>query len=469
LELRRRQQAAAAEPREAWAGDVSGWVAHACPQLLHPTQGLIRPEPYSYQTALWSDRSALRVVLKARQVGFSQAIAFEALHTALFQPGSTVLVVSRNLESAVNVLRYVHTALETPGLLGETASPGTAAVRAVKDSATQIGLSNRSQIVSIPATKSAGRSFAATAVYLDEFAWMPWATEIYTAVAPTTSRGGRLTVLSTPHGRANAFYLLWLGHWGGEFIRSRVPWYRCPAYNEAATEAQSRELDDAELRRIGEQGAWFREQRPKFTAEAWAQEYDCDFVESGQPVFREDDVELAQQVGTGLAPARRGAEYVTFWDIGRRGDATVGTTLDVSGWPFQVVAWERAERLPYPLIQKRIEERFRAYPGQHWVESNGVGDPVIENLAVPVQPWLTTARSKQQMIEALVLALEGGNLGYPADLRELTAELLLYQWDDRSLVQDCVMSLAGAVAVMNAPIEVTETMVFGERVSISPM
>lgn len=453
------------------------WVTGVRPQLPHPTLGTIRPEPYLYQGALWSDRSATRVVLKARQTGFSQAIAFEALHTVLHQAGATVLVVSRNLEAAINVLGYVKTALETPGLQ---------APRVVKNNETQLGLANRSRIVSIPATKGAGRTYAATAVYLDEFAWMPWATDIYTAVAPTTSRGGRLTVLSTPNGRANAFYLLWMGHWGKAFSRHRAPWYRCPAYNpdgwsvgleHGGTERSGgAEHGDAEgisgerrAREIGERGAWFKAQRPKYTSETWAQEYDCDFIESGQAAFKGEDVERAQQIARGLEPYRSGREYVTFWDIGRRGDATVGTTLDVSEWPLQVVGWERFERLPYPAIQRRIEERFRAYPGQHWVESNGPGDPVIENLAVPVQPWVTSARSKTQMIEALVLALEGGRLGWPESLRELTAEMTLYQWDDERLVQDCVMSLAGAVAVVGAPVEAVETVVYDERVRISPV
>jgi hypothetical protein len=284
------------------------------------------------------------------------------------------------------------------------------------------------------------------------------------AVAPTTSQGGRLTVLSTPNGRANEFYLLWQGHWGSDFSRHRVPWWRCPAYNPAGWT----EPDDARAREIGERGTWYAEQRPKYTSQNWAQEYDCDFIESGQACFQAGDIERAQQLGTGLAGWRQGHEYVTFWDIGRRGDATVGTTLDVSQWPYQVVGWERHERLPYPAIQKRIEAVYAAYPGQHWVESNGVGDPVIENLKVPVQPWVTTARSKQQMIEALILALEGGQVGWPAELRPLTTEMTLYQWDDANLVQDCVMSLAGAVAVVNAPVEDSETVVYEDRVRVSP-
>lgn len=403
------------------------------PVIPHPVRGIVRIEPYQYQAEFWANDAPARVVLKARQVGYSQAIALEALHTAVFQPYSTVLIVSRNLEAAVNVLGYVKVALSTPGL---------GMPKLVRNQETRIAFANGSRILSIPATKGTGRTYAATAAYLDEFAHMPWAEEIYQAVSPAASRAGRLTVLSTPGGRANPFFLLWQGEWGGEFQQFVTPWWRCPAYNPGGWR-----LEGDEARAIGEAGEWYGRERQRYTAQQWAQEFGCDFVESGVAVFRADDIERAQALATGLEAAREGREYVTFWDIGRRQDATVGTTLDVTEMPAQVVAWERREGLPYPAIQRLIEQRFVDYPGEHWVESNGVGDPVIENLDVPVQAWLTTARSKEQMITAAQLAMEAGRLAWPVALRQVTTEMLLYQWNDKVLVQDCVMSLAGAVAV----------------------
>ena len=413
------------------------WAVAVRPQIPHPIKGIVRIAPYQYQAQFWADRSPARVVLKARQTGFSQAIALEAAHTAQFRPASTVLFVSRNMDAAINVLRYVKLSLQTPGI----------DARLVKDNETEAELANGSRVLSIPATKGAGRTYAATSVYLDEFAWAEWAQQIYAAVAPTVSQGGRITVLSTPNGRVNAFYLLWAGQWGKDFSKHVVPWWRCPAYNPDGWQI----ADDAESRAVGTVGVWYQAERPKFTVQQWAQEYGCDFTDSGQAVFRAIDIERAQQQSTGLQVALPKHKYISFWDIGRRHDATVGTTIDISIEPWQVVAFERAEGLPYPAIQKAIEDRYRAYPGRHWVESNGVGDPVIENLSVPVEAWLTTARSKQQMIQALQLQLERGSLAWPATLIQLTAEMLLYQWDDAKLIQDCVMSLAGSVAVSNQP------------------
>jgi hypothetical protein len=410
----------------------------ARPLISHPTRGYLRLEPYKHQASFWLDRGSARAILKSRQAGFSQAIALESLHTAIYQPGSTVLIVSRNLEAATNVLGYVKVALNTPGVR----FPGLENNRE-----TYVVFDNGSRILSIAATRSAGRTYAATAVYLDEFAWMPWALDIYQAVAPTTAHGGRLTVLSTPNGRVNPFFLLWQGELGEQFSRHVVPWYRVPPYNPDGWRIKN---DSAALE-IGKAGAWYRAKRPQYTRQQWATEYGCSFVESGQAVFRATDIERSTRRAIGLQPWAPGRAYVTFWDIGRRNDATVGTTLDVTESPMQVVAWERGEGWPYPHIQRKIEARFAQYPGRHIVESNGVGDPVIENLDVNVEPWVTTAKSKEQMITALQLALERGELGIPPDLRQVKLELLLYQWDDKDLVQDCVMSLAGGVAIANSP------------------
>ena len=104
------------------------------------------------------------------------------------------------------------------------------------------------------------------------------------------------------------------------------------------------------------------------------------------------------------------------------------------------MAFNHVQGLPYPGIQAAIEERHRAYGGRTIVESNGPGDPVIENLDVVVGGFATTGRSKVDMLTALQLVLERGAL--KGDIPRLTRELKAYRWDDKALVQDCVMALA---------------------------
>ena len=249
-------------------------------RLIHPTRGRRAFSLYPYQRALLECDAPQRIVLKARQVGVSQLLAGEALCLAKHQEGATVLFVSRNLAAAQHLLRLVSQLLEE-----DMREPAV-----VRKNESEIAFANGSVIRSLPATEDTGRTFAATAVYLDEFAHMPWADRIYQAVVPCTARGGRVTVVSTPYGKANAFYRLWQENLLG--ARQAVPftlhWSECPEYNPDGCH-----LQDPEARqRVGERGEWYRRNRPRFTVEQWAQEYECDFIGSSALVYREFDPSL---------------------------------------------------------------------------------------------------------------------------------------------------------------------------------
>ncbi len=147
------------------------------------------------------------------------------------------------------------------------------------------------------------------------------------------------------------------------------------------------------------------------------------------------------QVGwTGFLEPLAGRRYLTAWDIGRRHDATWGITIDWSEAPYQAVASERLVGVPYPGIQDMISARGLAYGGRTYVETNGPGDPVLENLGIRATGFVTTARSKVDAITALQMLVERGML--KADIPQLDRELRVYRWDDRDLVQDGVMALA---------------------------
>lgn len=249
-------------------------------KLNHPTKGQIPFELYPYQRALLDSAASQRLVLKARQVGVSQLIAGEALWLATHQPGATVLFVSRNLSAAQHLQRLVCQLLEQEIPLSPV----------VRRNEAEVILANGSTLRSLPASEDTGRTFAATAVYLDEFAHMPWADRIYQAVAPCAARGGRVTVISTPFGKTNAFYRLWQESLLGarDFRHFRVHWSDCPDYNPDGWTI----TDLEERRRVGEQGEWYRRERPRFTDEQWAQEYECDFTGSSALVYREFDPEV---------------------------------------------------------------------------------------------------------------------------------------------------------------------------------
>lgn len=396
-EAMQRRAVVSPEPVRAWA------ERHAT--IVLPTEGRRPFTPYPYQAALFDDPSPRRLILKARQTGISNAVALEALHRAITRPDSTELIVSRNQEAAQVLIRYVQHSLS-----------GLAAIpRLVNENQSVLVFDNGSRIMSLSASPSTGRGIAATDVYLDEFAFTTYDALIYESLIGTISTGGRLTILSTPNGRTNLFFRLWSGLEGGDWSRHSIHWSDCPRYDDA----------------------WARRTRAEMTRQSFAQEYDLDFVHSGEAVFDADDL-VAARAGHDPDPSTCD-EVVTAWDIGRRQDHTVGLTLGRRGEVWHELAYERL-LVPYPVVQARIEARAQAYGGRTVVESNGVGDPVIENVGVRVVPFTTTAKTKTQAIQALQLLLQQRRLTYASD--QLDRELGLYAWDDRDLVQDSVMAAA---------------------------
>ena len=373
--------------------------------------------PYPYQATLLADRSPTLLVLKARQTGITTVGVIRELHEMVHRPRSLVLAVSKGQGDADELVRLAAEVL---------AELGDAAPRRVNDSVREIELENGSRMVSVPATAKAGRGFTATSVLLDEFAFAAYDGRIYRAVLPTLSRGGRLTVVSTPDGQANLFYKFWQGQEGGDWSRHRVHWRDCPVFDNA----------------------WYERERPKYTAADWASEYECDFIESGGAVFDPADVDAMVDGWVGLQPPQSGRRYVTAADIGRRHDATVILTVDVTERPYQIVNYKRLVRAPYHQSAAAIDAVAAEYGGEVHVESNNTGDSVLELLTCSAKPFKTTAQSKPVMLQRLVGLVERRQIR--CGVQQVLSELRTYQWADSNIVQDSVMALAIAVQAVES-------------------
>lgn len=375
-----------------------------------------------YQDAILADPADRVIIAKSRQIGISQVVAF--LAAAESCAGGTVLWLSRNGGQAALALDYVYTALSD--------APHPAYVAQNRHS---LILANGGRVITQPATRGAGRGIPATLVIVDEQAWQEFAREVYTAIVPTlATTGGRLIVLSTPNGRGNLFQELWDAAQAEGAIWSRhfLPWTVHPDWDEAWAKAREDELGP----------------------EAFAQEHGVDFAVSGAARFDPADVAALWRMPAPL-PAETGHRYVTAWDIARKQDAFVGFTLDVSTAPFRVVAYERHLRLSYPDQAAAIAARHAAYPGETWVESNGVGDPLIQFLTVRVREFTTTALTKRNALDALKLLLQRRELIAPR-LPEWERELLMYQDQDAGLQQDTVMASAIAASAAGRPVRRVE-------------
>jgi hypothetical protein len=390
--------------------------------------GSTRFSPFDYQAAVLRDRSPRRLVLKSRQVGMSQAVGIEARWAAENEPETTTLFVSRNQDLAAELIRY------SRGCYPERESNPI-----IKDNSFALTFQNGARIISQPATRNAGRGIPARRAYLDEFAFAEYDQDIWRSIAPTADQ---VTVLSTPNGRANAFYLMWAGQYGDGWTKHLIHWTQDPRKWTPAERAAGIPATES---------AWYRRERGTYTNRDWASEFECDFVESGGAVFPS---ELCERVYNKRLPTGDPNSWVhapgsvTYWDLGARQDATVGVTVAKLGGRLPVVAFARYEAPnEWPAMERAIADRCARYPdGRHFVESNGIGDPFISHLrekGLQIEEFLVTARSKQDMIRALALASEQDRFRHGSP--ELYVEMLRYQVDDTKLVQDCVMAASGAV------------------------
>ncbi len=214
-------------------------------------------DPDPWQRDVLRSTSDRVLLLCCRQAGKSTATAVLALHTALFQPGSLILLLSPSLRQSGELFRKLVT------FYGDLDRP----IPAVGELATSLTLTNGSRVVSLPGTHETVRGFSgARLVVIDEAAMVP--DELFVAVNPmlAVSRG-RLVCLSTPLGKRGWFHDAWEG--------PREPWQRvkvtaldCPRIDPAFLAEQRQTLGER----------WYR------------QEYLCSFEETVDQVFSTESV-----------------------------------------------------------------------------------------------------------------------------------------------------------------------------------
>src|SRR5262245_15768898 len=206
-------------------------------------------EMQGWQTDPWQRdllrSKAPRILLNCcRQAGKSTTVAALALHRALYEPGSLVLLLSRSQRQSSELFRKViefYDAAKRP-------------VQATSESALSLELINGSRVLSLPGQEENIRGFSGVGLLIiDEAARVP--DDLYRAVRPMIAvSGGRLILLSTPFGRRGFFHDAWTDYWGG-WRRVDVPARQVPRI--------SNEFLQEELRLFGR--SWFE------------QEFNCSF------------------------------------------------------------------------------------------------------------------------------------------------------------------------------------------------
>lgn len=148
------------------------------------------------------------LILKARQLGITWLAVAVGLWYMLYRPGSSIVAYSYEEEQAKKLVQRAWLMFQSlpMALRGhvEIITPDKAVLPSewirVVDKAT----GKMSSFQALPATQRAGHGDTVTWAIMDEIARQTYAKDIYTAINPATSRGGRLAMISTANGVSNA-------------------------------------------------------------------------------------------------------------------------------------------------------------------------------------------------------------------------------------------------------------------------
>jgi hypothetical protein len=215
------------------------------------------PDPWQ-ATVLKSDDP--RIILNCcRQAGKSQTTAVKALHIALYEPQSLILLLSRSLRQSGELARKVFSSYESSGRQ----------VPPEAETKQTLELANGSRILALPGgDEGALRGFSGVRLLcIGEASRVPDA--LWVAVRPMIAvSGGAMMLLSTPFGRRGFFYRVWTQ--SERWLKIQVTAEQCPRLTQEFLAEEMIEL-----------GYWY------------AQEYLTAFLEAEGQIFSDAAIEAA--------------------------------------------------------------------------------------------------------------------------------------------------------------------------------
>lgn len=214
-------------------------------------------EPDPWQQRFLRSREPRILLNCSRQVGKSTSTGALSIHTALYEPGSLILLLSPSLRQSQELFRKcldVYRALDRP-------------VPAEAENALSLELENESRIVSLPGKEGTIRGMSGVRLLIiDEASRVPDA--LYKSVRPMLAvSGGRLVLLSSPFGTRGFFWEEWKRREKWDYYE--IPATECPRISPDFLEEERDRMGDW----------WFQ------------QEYMCQFMDAQAAAFRSEDIE----------------------------------------------------------------------------------------------------------------------------------------------------------------------------------
>lgn len=429
------------------------WILEYQPTILLPGKGYLPLEPYPFQQDFLNCRDDFRIINKPRQCGISTIVAAEAAWEFDNIPGAQIMIVSKDLGAAQNFHTYVMDILRSVRLN----NPDAPKITKMNQSETKNDLGSR--IVSLAASKEAGRSFSPTHFIFDEAAFTVYDEDIWQAASSGLSKtDGRATMISTPKGRANLFYRIFENVKHNGFTAFNYGWWDVPDYNPYYHEmiAAKSKHEKKQWVEKAKEGRWYKKNRPSKTSLQWRQEFEGAFDANVGTVFSTRSLEgvfcknylTHREDPRGIfdiwwtKPKVAGHSYATGTDLGRKNDPTIQITYDTSVTPAEMVEFIRIDpdTASWQTIEQAVKGRLEFWESdeaEH--DGTGVGDTASESLYGLSEPFYFTKTNKQNIVERMQHAFDFRMVKMPK-IEELYTEHQRYIWDDKDIVQDTVMA-----------------------------
>jgi hypothetical protein len=189
-------------------------------------------EPDPWQVSFLESRAPRVLMLCHRQSGKSSCAAVAALHTAMFTPDATVIIVSpTQRQSGLLFSKVCRSYADLGQPLGATV-----------ENAVTLTMGNGSQVVSLPGDPRTIRGYSAPALVLVDEAAMA-DDGVFIAVSPmlAVAPRARMAWLSTPLGQRGEFWRQW-EEGGSEWERYKVTAHDCPRIDRGWLESERRRL-----------------------------------------------------------------------------------------------------------------------------------------------------------------------------------------------------------------------------------
>jgi hypothetical protein len=227
-------------------------------------------EPDDWQIEVLASDHPRKILCCGRQTGESTVAALLALHKALTQPGSVVLVVAPGERQAKLLFS------KAASLYRQAGYP----LPAHSERRTGLELSNGSIIEALPAVERTTRGYSVDLLVVDEAAAVPDLD--YHGILPALiATQGEQVLLSTPRGKRGFFHEIWHGSSSGGDA-AVGDWQRVMVRSDEVGRIREEDLEV------------FRHTMPE---QFFRQEFYCEWLETEGSLFSYDDIEAALAAG----------------------------------------------------------------------------------------------------------------------------------------------------------------------------